>query len=203
MFSSCRLASGTGALLLMSGLLTACEVTSLELESPGTPGGQSPDSLRADLSPGPIEAPGSIRLDALLEMRVGVRNSGNRTAGPGWIVRVFLSSDTRIDASDHQIDQFATSRELSPGGQDRYLRNKKLSGVGAGDYYIGSIVDVTGIVPELAETNNALATPGRITLLPVAAAPAMTSSLRLHHIADTWSGADPTGALDAARRTQP
>ena len=40
-----------------------------------------------------------------------------------------------------------------------------------GEYYIGSIVDVTEIVPELAETNNTLATPGRITLLPVATGP--------------------------------
>lgn len=162
MFSSCRL-------LLMTGLLTACEVTSLEVRSPGTPG--DPDPLKADLSPGAIEAPGSIRLNALLQMRVGVRNSGNRTAGPGWTVRVLLSSDSHIDSSDRQIDQFVTTRELPSGGQDRYLRNKKLSGVGPGEYYIGSIVDVTEIVPELAETNNALATPGRITLLPVATDP--------------------------------
>ena len=47
----------------------------------------------------------------------------------------------------------------------------QLSGVGAGDYYIGSIVDVTDIVLEQAETNNTLATPGRITLLPVGTGP--------------------------------
>ena len=102
-------------------------------------------------------------------MRVGVRNSGNRTAGPGWVVRVFISSDPGIESSDHQVDQFVTTRELPPGGQDLYLRNKKLSGIGAGDYYLGSIVDVTEIVPEPNETNNTLATPGRITLLPVVA----------------------------------
>lgn len=158
MFSSCRL-------LLMTGLLTACEVASLEVHSPATPG--DPDVLKADLSPGAIETPGDIRVDALLQMRVGVRNSGNRSAGPGWVVRVFISSDSHIDSSDHQIDQFVTTRELPPGGQDLYLRNKKLSGVGAGDYYIGSMVDVTDIVPEQTETNNTLATPGRITLLPV------------------------------------
>jgi hypothetical protein len=162
MFSSCRL-------LLMTGLLAACEVTSLEVRSPATPG--DPDVLKADLSAGAIEAPGRIRLDALLEMRVGVRNSGNQTAGPGWVVRVFISSDSHIDSSDHQIDQFVTTRELPPGGQDLYLRNKKLSGLGAGDYYIGSVVDVTNIVPEQTETNNTLATPGRITLLPVATGP--------------------------------
>ena len=83
------------------------------------------------------------------------------------MIRVFISSDSHIDSSDHQIDQFVTTRELPPGGRDLYLRNKKLSGVGAGDYYLGSIVDVTDIGPEQAETNNTLATPGRITLLPV------------------------------------
>jgi hypothetical protein len=57
------------------------------------------------------------------------------------------------------------------GGEDLYLRNKKLSGVGPGDYYIGSMVDVTEIVPELIETNNTLTTPGQIRLLPVAADP--------------------------------
>jgi hypothetical protein len=87
------------------------------------------------------------------------------------VVQVFISSDSHIDSSDDQIDQFVTTRELPPGGQDFYLRNKKLSGVEAGDYYVGSIVDVTDIVPEQAETNNTLATPGRITLLPVGSGP--------------------------------
>ena len=159
MFSSCRL-------LLMTGFLTACEVTSLELQGPGTPGG--PDSLKADLSPGPIEAPDRLRVDELLQMRVGVGNSGNRIAGPGWFIRVLLSDDAHIDSTDHLIEQFVATRELVPGAQDLYLRNIKLSGVEPGDYYIGSILDVTDVVPELSDSNNALATPGRITLLPVA-----------------------------------
>jgi CARDB len=170
MFSSCRCPLGACRLLLVSGLVTACgEVTSLEVHSPGTPGDST--VLQADLSPGAIEAPERVRLDESLQMRVGVRNSGNRTAGPGWVVRIFISSDPSIDSSDHQIDQFVTTRELPSGGQDLYLRNKKLSGVGAGGYYIGSILDVTNIVPELSETNNTLATPGRITLLPVGTGP--------------------------------
>jgi hypothetical protein len=145
MYSSCRL-------LLLTGLLTACEVTSLELQSPGTPGG--PDSLKADLSPGPIEAPDRLRLDELLEMRVGVGNSGNRIAGPGWFIRVFLSDDAHIGSADHLIEQFVTTRELS--------------GVEPGVYYIGSILDVTDLVPELSDSNNTLTTPGQISLLPAA-----------------------------------
>lgn len=169
MFSSRRLLSGTHRLLLLSGLLTACQVTSLEIHSPGIPG--DTDVFQADLSPGSIRAPLRIRIDAVLQMRVGVSNNGNLTAAPGWLIRVLVSSDSHIDGSDHQIDQFVTTRELPSGSQDFYLRNKKLSGIGPGEYYIGSMVDVTELVPERTETNNTLATPGRITLLPEAPAP--------------------------------
>jgi hypothetical protein len=154
-------------LSLAAGLLPGCgEVTSLQIRSPG-----GDNALLADLTTGPIEAPDRMSLDALLQMRVGVGNSGSLSAGPGWVVRVFLSSDPLIDGSDHQVDQFVTSRDLPAGGQDLYLRNKKLSGVVPGEYYIGSMVDVTQIVPEMSETNNTLASPGRITLLPEAPAP--------------------------------
>jgi hypothetical protein len=166
MFSPYRLLAASYRLLFVTGLLTACEVTSLDLRSPGDT--SDPDSFKADLVPGPIETPESIRLDDLLEMSVGVSNSGNRTAGPGWFIRVLLSDDAHIDPSDHLIEQFVTTRELAPGAQDLYLRNIKLSGVEPGDYFIGSILDVTDAVPELSDTNNTLTTPGRITLLTAA-----------------------------------
>lgn len=149
----CRLASiSCGLCLAGIALLSACNSGSLDLLSPGTNDGA--DSLKADLSPGPVEAPRSLRLDELLQMDVVVNNAGRRTAGPGWVIRVLLSRDSQIDTSDQQIDQFVTTRELTPGAQDRYLRNKKLSGVLPGDYYIGSILDVTGVVPETNEENN-------------------------------------------------
>lgn len=168
MVSSCGWVSASRGLLLLAGLLAGCEVTALDVQAPATPADPEPGP-KADLSPGSIEAPARIRLDSLLQMRVGVRNSGNRSAGPGWFVRVFLSPDAVIDPSDRQIDQFAANRELPPGGQDSYLRNKKVSGVSPGVYYIGSIVDVTHLVPETTEANNALAGPSRITLLPLPA----------------------------------
>jgi hypothetical protein len=166
-FSSSHLLWSTGPLSLAVALLTACgEVTSVQIRSPG-----GDNALLADLTPGPIEAPDRMSLDEQLQMRVGVGNSGSLPAGPGWVVRVFLSTDPLIEMSDHQIDQFVTSRVLPAGGQDLYLRNKKLSGVVPGEYYIGSVLDVTQIVPEMIETNNSLADPGRITLVPEAPAP--------------------------------
>jgi hypothetical protein len=82
------------------------------------------------------------------------------------MVRVFLSQDSTIDPLDHQIDQFVATRELPAGSQDAYLRNKKLPGLSPGQYYLGSMVDVTDVVPELSDSNNTLAIPTSIILLP-------------------------------------
>ena len=169
MLSSSHLVARACRLVFVTGVLSACEVTSLGLRSPGDTA--DPDPFKADLTPGPIETPESIHLDELLEMRVGVINRGNRTAGPGWFIRVLLSDDARIDSTDHLIEQFVTTRELAPEAQDVYLRNLKLSGVDPGDYYVGSILDVTNLVPELSDSNNALAAPGRIALLAASAGP--------------------------------
>lgn len=150
--------------LLFPILLGDCAgTTDLPNSTPHEPNSEP----QADLSPGPIEAPHSVRLDELLEMRVGVENSGNRTVGPGWVVRVFLSPDAVIDPTDAQIDQFVTTRELQSGASDSYLRNKKLNrNIVPGTYYIGSVLDVTDVVPESAEDNNSQANPIAITIAP-------------------------------------
>jgi hypothetical protein len=121
--------------------------------------------LRADLFAGPILVPDHVRVDSILEMVVGVHNGGTRVADAGWIVRVMLSTDPVIDSADIQVDHFSAPRELPPGGEDQYLRHKKLRGsTPTGRYYIGSILDVTGRVPEASETNNVLQSPGTIVL---------------------------------------
>jgi hypothetical protein len=162
--SACGVVAASCGFLLLAGLVAGCEVNSLAVQSPGTPA-DTTTGPKADLAPGSIQAPVRLRLDSLLEMQVGVRNNGSRSAGPGWFVRVFLSTDPVIDPSDHQIDQFAANRELPPGGQDSYLRHKKLSGIAPGLYYIGSMVDVTHLVPESTETNNAQSAAGTISLV--------------------------------------
>jgi hypothetical protein len=165
----CHLAVQVSRIVLLVILVDACgEVTSLEVRSPGTPGG--PDA-KADLVPGTIEAPEHVSVDELLQMRVGVRNIGTRTAGLGWMVRVFLSQDSTIDSADHQIDQFVATRELPVAEADIYLRNKKLPGLEPGRYYLGSIVDVTDVVPELSDSNNTLSVPIPFTLLATGSDP--------------------------------
>jgi hypothetical protein len=156
---------GIGVLACLTLVAGCGEVTSIDLRSPG---GQE---AKADLVPGSIDAPERVSLSELLQMQVEVSNQGSRAAGPGWTIRVFLSQDSSIDSTDHQVDQFVTTRDLPEQGHDTYLRNKKLSGIEPGQYYLGSIVDVTDVVPEVSETNNTLLTPRVITLVPQPAEP--------------------------------
>ena len=128
---------------------------------------QPNSGVLSDLSPLAIEAPAQVRLDSLLQLRVAVHNGGSRTAGPGWFVRLFLSPDSVITPDDVLIDQFVASRELSPGTDDRYLRTMKIPGrTEPASYYLGAILDVTAVVPELDEDNNALRSPPTIIILP-------------------------------------
>ena len=151
--------------LLTSSLLLSCVAGGEGPQGPGDPVEAPEPGLRADLSAGPIVVPDQVPVDSILEMLVEVRNSGNRVVEAGWIVRVMLSTDPVIDSADIQVDHFSAPRELPPGGEDQYLRHKKLRATTPlGLYYIGSILDVTGRVPESSETNNILRFPARIAL---------------------------------------
>jgi CARDB len=149
-----------GVLAVLGGCVAASE-------GPTETGGprEVDPGLRADLFAGPIDVPGEIRVDSILEMLIGVRNGGTRQAEPGWVVRVVLSRDQVIDSADIEIDHFSAPRALAPGMQDDYLRHKKLRGsTPLGLYYVGSILDVTGKVAESSEANNALRFPTPIVL---------------------------------------
>jgi len=144
-------------------LVFGCGGGPADVQSPAQP---SPGPL-ADLSPVAIEVPGQVRLDSLLQVPVVVHNGGARTAGPGWFVRLYLSADSLIASDDILIEQFAVTRELQPGTDDGYLRTMKLPGrTVPAAYYLGSILDVTGVAPELDEDNNSLLSPPALTILP-------------------------------------
>jgi CARDB protein len=154
----------TRLLLFAAPLLTSCVAGSDEVQRPDAPSGPDPVET-SDLSAQPIDAPSHVQLDSLLAMRIGVRNEGPRTAGPGWFIRLYLSSDASIDSGDTLIDQFVTTRELPPLGEDRYLRTMKLqASIVPGTYYLGSMLDVTQVVPETNEDNNTLRAPATITI---------------------------------------
>lgn len=158
--------------LLISGLLWSCVAGSEGPHGPGNPPPDPSPGLRADLFAGPILVPDEVSVYSILEMVVGVRNGGTRAADAGWVVRVMLSADRVIDPSDLEVDHFSAPRELPPGGEDQYLRHKKLRArTPTGLYYIGSILDVTGRVPEASETNNVLQFPSTIVLTAEVASP--------------------------------
>jgi hypothetical protein len=83
------------------------------------------------------------------------------------VIRVLLSLDPIIDSADIQVDHFGAPRDLPAGAEDQYLRHKKLrASTPPGWYFIGSILDVTSAVPEVAEGNNTLQNPLPILLTP-------------------------------------
>lgn len=151
--------------LLILGLLWSCVAGSEGPHGPGTPPEDPSIGLRADLSAGPILVPDQVRVDSILEMVVGVRNGGTSAAPAGWTVQIMLSADPVITSADIPVDHFSATRDLPPGGEDQYLRHKKLrASTPTGVYYIGSILDVTGRVPESSEANNILRFPATIVL---------------------------------------
>jgi hypothetical protein len=160
--------------LLVTGLLWSCVAGS---EGPHGPGDPPPDPSpspgpRADLFAGPILVPEQVDVDSILEMVVAVRNGGTSAVDAGWVVQVMLSTDPVIDAADIQVDNFAAPRDLPPGAEDEYLRHKKLRhSTPTGQYYIGSILDVTGRVQETSEANNVLRFPATIVLTAVGPPP--------------------------------
>lgn len=162
------------AWLWCTGLLAVVGGCVAGSEGPTDSGGpaEPEPGLRADLFAGPIAVPDQIRIDSLLEMTIGVRNGGTGQAAPGWVVRVVLSRDQIIDSTDIEIDHFSAHRVLAPGAQDDYLRHKKLRrSTPLGHYYVGSILDVTGAVPEANEGNNTLQFPASIVLTSQSATP--------------------------------
>ena len=159
--------------LLAPGLLWGCVAGSEGPQGPGTPPEDPSPGLRADLFAGPILVPDHVRVDSILELVVGVRNGGTKAVEAGWTVQIMLSTDPMISAADIPIDHFSASRDLPPGGKDQYLRHKKLRATTpTGLYYIGSILDVTGRVPEVSEANNVLQSPAAIVLTARVPAPA-------------------------------
>lgn len=162
-----------GRSLLLSGMM-GCVAGSEGPQGPGAPSDPEP-GLKADLFAGPIEVPDHIRVDSILEMTIGVRNGGGRVVEAGWVIRVMLSTDAVIDSADIQIDHFAAPRVLQPGAADQYLRHKKLrASTPTGPYYVGSILDVTGRVPEISESNNTLQSPATMLLTPKVSTPSGT-----------------------------
>lgn len=150
--------------LLVSAVLGSCVAGSDGPTGPRTPPDPEP-GLEADLFAGPIEVPDHVQVDSILEMTISVRNGGTRVVDAGWVIRVMLSTDALIDSADIPVDHFAAPRVLQPGAEDQYLRHKKLrASTPTGPYYIGSILDVTGRVPESSETNNVLRSPAMIVL---------------------------------------
>ena len=110
----------------------------------------------------PLKQPDLIVTDILItdciapqiEYHYTVRNQGDANTGQPFTNHVYLSSDAQISQSDYQIDsqQFAA---LNSGSQNNSgTVQTTISGVPAGDYYLGIIADGANTISESNEHNN-------------------------------------------------
>ncbi len=94
-----------------------------------------------------------------------IRNAGNLAGSYSY--RYFLSSNPVISANDVPLDVQATGGPGS-GTLDAYTEDQSSdlvvipSGVPAGDYYLGLVIDPDGAVAELDETNNSYVAPATV-----------------------------------------
>jgi hypothetical protein len=85
-----------------------------------------------------------------------VKNNGDAAAGESK-VKFHLSSDTQISSSDHLVDTWTVTGTLSAGeSRGSGERTTTVSGVPAGEYYLGAIADADDQVSESSEGNNSM-----------------------------------------------
>jgi len=103
-----------------------------------------------DLSPTTIQAGQSLYL------AFGIGNCGTASIPAGWKIRYYASLDTTITSSDYVLYETTANPAIGAGvalsGTDDFLFP---SGVPAGQYYIGWILDPDNQICESNESNNA------------------------------------------------
>ncbi len=83
-----------------------------------------------------------------------VKNGGNTNAGK-FSVKFYLSLDTDVNSSDYIIDTWPVNGILASGStKGSGGRTTTVSGVPAGDYYLGAVVDEADEVAESISSNN-------------------------------------------------
>ena len=88
----------------------------------------------------------SVPLDALTEELVPLRwtltNNGTATAGPGWVDRLYLSTDGVLDGSDRYLGDFAIEATLGAGQSLERVQNISLPRDLSGTFRLIVITDI-------------------------------------------------------------
>ena len=93
--------------------------------------------------------------ETTVDVTFDVRNQGSATAYAPFKVSVYWSIDPIIDTGDDVLADTIKSNNIPVGYYATFPMTVTLSsGLAQGQYYIGIIADVDGVVPENDKTNN-------------------------------------------------
>ena len=95
-----------------------------------------------------------------------VQNTGESLITSGKTVGLYLSSDNVIDISDTQIGSWSTTLSLASGSSESSTIVATVpASAASGSYYVGAIADVSNVLSETNENDNALAAVSSISVL--------------------------------------
>ncbi|MFC1569035.1 sugar-binding protein [bacterium] len=92
-----------------------------------------------------------------IEYQYSVQNQGNANTGMGFHNYIYLSADQFISQSDIKIDEKQCNALNASASHNSGNIIITVSGVPAGDYYLGVIADAKEVISESDEGNNTLA----------------------------------------------
>ena len=98
-----------------------------------------------------------------LRVTVGIRNTGSRRA-PASAVRVVVSANTRLDATDRVLVRAARLAALRPGRRGRVIAGARLPALAPGAYRILACADPARRIRERSEADNCRASAKRLTV---------------------------------------
>ncbi|MEK7270138.1 MAG: CARDB domain-containing protein [Planctomycetota bacterium] len=120
--------------------------------------------LKPDLVPVSVVVSAAGRTVTMTET---VRNDGALPAKASFVVDLRLSSDVSISTSDPLLGRRTVAANLAPGAASTGVTIWTApASLAAGKYYGGTIVDGTGTISEISETNNKKASSASVSIGP-------------------------------------
>jgi len=114
------------------------------------------------------------------------KNRGNASTGIAFKNYIYLSSDKSITSSDYKIDEQEYNALDAGAGRNPGTLQTTVSGVPAGEYYLGVYTDAEDVIPELQENNNTRYADSRVTISEGSESPVETESCECNMITN-WS----------------
>lgn len=111
----------------------------------------------ADLIVSFVSSPDSVISGKTISATYKVKNIGSNPMS-GWLRdNIYLSKDTKQDASDVLLNTEYYGLTLGPGSENTINKTLTVSGVSLGDYYVLASTDVMNNINEITDTNNTTA----------------------------------------------